>query len=103
MASLKHRLSGICYPEIRLLPKQVPFDSIELVGMATGLILVTTLTSYVADGLSVGARIARGLANFVVAVPLLALALGPFSWRRTRRGLRIEIERLLSGKVQNRP
>ena len=103
MSSLKHRFSGLWYPELRSFSederhlalaraKEARFDSIELVGMAIGLVIVTTFTSYAAEGLSVAARIAKGLANFVIAIPLLGLTLGPFLWRRTRRGLRIELE-----------
>ena len=69
--------------------RQTPLDAIELVGMALGTVVVTWLTHY---SLPVeGGVLSRVLAiavNFAVAVPLLALAFGPFHVRRLRRGLR---------------
>ena len=103
MPTLSQRLGVACHPELRLLPesqrlvvlergRETPFDIVELIGMAAGLALVTAITSYSADGLSVSMRVARGLANMVIALPLLAETLGPFLWRRTRRGVRAELD-----------
>lgn len=94
-----HRVNELLYPELRAVPKserarflddarQTPFDVIELVGLAMGLGVVTAFTSYAVDGLGLGERMARGVSNFIIALPLLALTMGPFLWRRTRRGLR---------------
>ena len=104
MPTLSQRLGVTCHPGLNWLPeserlvaleraRETPFDLVELLGMAAGLVLVTTVTSYAVDGLSVGMRVAKGIANMVVAVPLLALTVGPFLWRRTRRGVRVEIEK----------
>ena len=104
MPTLSQRLGLACHPELRSLPesarlaaleraRDTRFDLVELVGMTAGLALVTAVTSYSADGLSVSMRVARGIANMVVALPLLALTLGPFLWRRTRRGVRAELDK----------
>lgn len=84
MPTLSQRLGVAFHPELNSLPeserlvaleraRETPFDLVELVGMAAGLVLVTTVTSYAVDGLSVGMR--------------------PFLWRCTRRGVRAELEK----------
>jgi hypothetical protein len=104
MPTLSQRLVVACHPELRSLPeserlvvlergRETPFDIVELIGMAAGLALVTAITSYSADGLSVSMRVATGIANMVIALPLLAVTLGPFLWRRTRRGVRAELDK----------
>jgi hypothetical protein len=70
-----------------------PLDTVELLGIAGGLVAVTALTRYGAVELSLAQRLGMVAANFVVAVPLLAVAIAPFHFRRVRRGLR-EILRL---------
>lgn len=91
--------SDFLYPELHGLPvaerasrlrlaRQIPFDAIELFGMAAGLVVVTALTRYAAEGLDAMGRVVVALANFAIALPLLALCLGPFYVRRVRRGLR---------------
>lgn len=69
--------------------RQTPLDAIELLGMAVATVIVTWLTHYslpLAGGV-LSRVLAMGI-NFAVAVPLLALAYGPFHVRRLRRGLR---------------
>lgn len=89
----------ILYPELRLFApeeraralaaaRETPFDALELFGMAAGVALVTALTRYAGAELDAMQRFAAGTLNFVIALPLLALAVGPFFVRRVRRGLR---------------
>lgn len=68
--------------------RDTPLDMLELLGMAGGLVLVTALTRYGLPAADAATRFAAMALNFAVAVPLLALALGPFHLRRLRRGLR---------------
>lgn len=68
--------------------RETPLEPFELLGMAAGLVAVTALTGYGTADSSLAARFGAALINFVVAMPLLALALGPFHLRRLRRGLR---------------
>jgi hypothetical protein len=63
-------------------------DLVELLGMAAGLVAVTALTRLALVDVDMATRFAVLLANFVVAVPLLALLLGPWHLRRLQRGLR---------------
>jgi hypothetical protein len=97
------QLAELLYPELRALPpeqreralgraKEWPFDVVELLGMAAGLVLVTAFTRYGVDYLDVGGRFALAVLNFLVAIPLLALAAGPFLVRRTRRGLQAQMK-----------
>ena len=77
-------LAGLLHPELRLLPapersralraaRRVPFDILELVGLAAAIVAAPSLLR------EVGA---------LAAVPLIAITAGPFLARRTRRGLR---------------
>jgi hypothetical protein len=92
------QLQLILYPELRLLgegervrllrlARSLPFDLVELLGMAGAVVLVTAATRYGVrhDALE---QLGLVLANFVIAIPLLAVTVGPFLYRRTRRGLR---------------
>jgi hypothetical protein len=94
-----NRLWPALLPELRKFPaaeqdealnaaRHTALDVIELVGMAAGLVVVTALTRYTVADAHMSTRFAATLLNFVVAVPLLALILGPFQVRRMRRGLR---------------
>ena len=73
--------------------RATPFDVIELVGMAFGLVAAVSLTRYGAEHWDLLERVAAALANFVLAIPLLALLVGPFLVRRIRRGLDYEAAR----------
>jgi hypothetical protein len=67
--------------------RETPFDVVELIGIAIGLVLVTFLTRYSVGELGVTRRVLAILLNFLFAIPLLALFVGPFWVRRVRRGL----------------
>ena len=64
-----------------------PFDFLEWVGILAALVFVVSFTRYSVAGFNLIDRFAVALANFLVAVPLLVLTVGPFLVRRTRRGL----------------
>ena len=68
-----------------------PLDWVELAGLGFAVVGVALLTRYGVDGLALLERLSAATANFVLAVPLLAVAAGPFLWRRTRRALREEL------------
>lgn len=68
--------------------RNTALDLTELLGMAAGLVLVTALTRYGLTETSLSSRFSAAVLNFIVAVPLLAVCLGPFHLRRLRRGLR---------------
>lgn len=55
--------------------------------MLAALVRVVSLTRYGIAGFSLVDRFAAMLANFLVAIPLLVVTVGPFLVRRTRRGL----------------
>lgn len=93
------RLWPVLLPELRRIPdadraraldaaRATALDLLELVGMAAGLVVVSALTRHLLAGTSVAERFGTTIANFVVAIPLLVIALGPFHVRRLRRGLR---------------
>lgn len=74
------------------LARETSLDVIELAGMAVGLVVVTALTKYSVPELSMASRFALALVNFAIAMPLLAVVLGPFHLRRVRRGLRQQLQ-----------
>lgn len=93
----------ILYPELRSFPLKereeavrraadTPLDAMELIGMAAGMVVVTAITSYGGLDLDGDQRFSAAAVNFLLAIPLLLLALGPFHVRRLRRGLRAEID-----------
>ena len=99
-----NRLWPVLLPELRQFPaaeqdpalkaaRDTPLDILELLSMAAGLVLVTALTRYSLSDANVSTRFGAAVLNFVVAVPLLALVLGPFHIRRLRRGLRDQLQR----------
>ena len=63
------------------------FDVVELVGIATGLIVTTAATRAGFAGLDGVQRVAAILLVFVTALPILCMLVGPFLVRRTRRNL----------------
>ena len=64
-------------------------ESLELVGIAVWLVLVTGLTKYLLVGTSMSSDLSATLVmNLVVTVPLLVAAFVPVHLRRLRRGLR---------------
>lgn len=68
--------------------RDTPLDLLELLGMAIGLVVVTSLTRHLWDFSSLAGRLGSTLLNLAAAMPLLVLLLGPFHIRRLRRGLR---------------
>lgn len=99
-----HSLQDLLYPQLRSFAagerrcalreaRDTPFDVIELVGMAFGLVTTVSLTCYGLEQWGPLERLAVAVANFAVAVPLLTLLIGPFLVRRTRRGLDQELAR----------
>lgn len=68
--------------------RRTEFDVFELVGIAFALVVVTSLTQYTLADSAPTSRILAALFNFIVAVPLIGVALAPFHLRRLRRGLR---------------
>ena len=98
-----NRVWQLLLPELQQIPqaerdgalrkaRRHELDAIELVGRAAGLVVVTALTRYsITDG-AMSSRFAAALVNFVVALPLLVVALGPFHVRRIRRGLRDQLQ-----------
>jgi hypothetical protein len=96
------RLWPALLPELRRFPpseqdealrvaRRTDLDLIELLGMAAGLVVVTAVTRYTLSDANMSTRFAATLVNFVVALPLLVIALGPFHVRRLRRGLREQL------------
>lgn len=95
-------IKDFLYPELHLFAAEArdrvfeearatSFDALELFGMAAGLVVVTALTSYASAELGSTLQFALPILNFLIAIPLLALAIGPFLVRRIRRGLRARI------------
>ena len=98
MDRLRELFENLLYPELqaygrkdrdRLLQEasKEPYDFLEWVGILAALVLVVSFTRYGVAGFSLVDRFAVMLANFLVAVPLLVVTVGPFLVRRTRRGL----------------
>jgi hypothetical protein len=95
---MKEQIEEMLYPELRaygrnerarLLQKASaePFDIVEWLAILLGLVLVASFTRYNAAGFSLVDRFAVALANFLIAIPLLVVTVGPFLVRRTRRDL----------------
>jgi hypothetical protein len=95
-------LNSLLYPRLDSFPaderanalrhaRETSFDVIELIGIAAGLVLVTAITRYQLDTSSAAEGFLRAIGNFVVALPLLAIFVGPFLVRRVRRGLDREL------------
>lgn len=104
----------VAYPALRQLPRiewddalaqarETGFDTIELIGVVAGVAFATYLLRFDANQAATLALPARYLIQFVVAAPLLALVVGPFYLRRTRRGLDQEIERRHGLGLSNLP
>lgn len=98
-------IEKLLYPELKSIAphhqnhalkqaKEEPFELLEWAGIIFGLVIAVSLTRYAAAGMGAVERIAAALANFVVAVPIIVILVGPFLVRRTRRGL----QRYLDGR-----
>jgi len=92
------------YPALRQLPRsdwdealeharEMSFDTTEWMGIVVGVAFATYLLRFDADQATALILPVRYFIQFLAAVPLLALIVGPFYLRRTRRGLDEEIER----------
>ena len=71
--------------------RRTDMDPLELVGVAFSVVLVSWITEYAIGSGSPGSRVLALAVNAVIALPLLALAVAPFQWRRLRRGLRAQL------------
>lgn len=101
--SVKEEIENLLYPDLRpygrmdrdrLLrkAKEVPLQPLEWAGILLGLVFTVALTRYGAAEAGPIGRIAVGLTNFVVALLLLGVTAGPFLVRRTRRGIRSQLD-----------
>lgn len=92
------------YPALRQLPpvewdtalaqaRETSFDTMEWIGIVAGVVFATYLLRFDANQAAALTLPARYFIQFLAAVPLLTLVVGPFYLRRTRRGLDQEIER----------
>jgi hypothetical protein len=95
---LRDLIDNLLYPELRTYGRKdrvrllqeaskEPLDFLEWVGMLAALVLVVSFTRYSVAGLAIVDRFAIAIANFLVAIPLLVVTLGPFLVRRNKRGL----------------
>lgn len=93
----------VLYPELRRFEAarqpgalkvagECSFDMIEYVGLALALAVTVLLTRYSAAGMGLADRFGAAVANFIIAIPCLVIFAGPFYVRRTRRGLRAQLE-----------
>jgi hypothetical protein len=73
--------------------RETALDIFELIGMAAGLVLATALTKFSLTDADMSTRFGMTILNLIVALPLLAVCLGPFHLRRLRRGLRDQLQR----------
>jgi hypothetical protein len=92
------------YPQLSAIPppqheaalraaKRISFDVIELLGIAFALVITVSITRYALQDARAIERLWVAALNFVVAVPLLAVLVGPFLVRRVRRGLALQAGR----------
>jgi len=110
-ARIGRLLRLLAYPRLRDLPpdqwegilnraRNTEFDAIEWAGIMAGV-------AFAAFALRSGAGepeslFTRYLGQFVLALPLLMVLVGPFFLRRTRRGLDLELEKRNGGHSWNR-
>jgi hypothetical protein len=102
--SLGRLALAFAYPALRKLPnaewdrvleqaREGSFDTMEWMGIVAGVAFATYLLHIDADQAMALSLPVRYFVQFIAAVPLLTLTVGPFYLRRTRRGLDQEIER----------
>lgn len=100
-AKMGRRLRLLAYPQLRDFPsdqwegvltraRDTPFDAIEWAGIVAGVAFAAFALRSGAGG--PGPLFTLYLAQFVLALPLLVVLVGPFYLRRTRRGLDLELE-----------
>lgn len=101
---LKRMALAITYPALRQLPvaewdkvleqaREGSFDTMEWLGIVAGIAFATYILRFDAEQAAALSLPVRYFIQFLAAVPLLGLIVGPFYLRRTRRGLDQEIER----------
>lgn len=94
----------LAYPALRQIPsanweealqraRDADFDSIEWLGVLGGLVAVTYLLRIDPEEAASLSLPMRYIFQFLAALPLLLVIVGPFYVRRTRRGLEQEIAR----------
>ena len=78
----------------RLLRKaaETSLDFFEWTGILAAIIFVVAATRYSSVDFGFLDRVAVALVNFAVSLLLLGIAAGPFLVRRTRRGLRSQLD-----------
>jgi hypothetical protein len=101
-----NRLRLLLMPELRQFPggrqskalqsaRDCPLESLELIGIAIWLVIVTSFTKFLLTQAGMEADPSMTLAvNIVVDVPLLAAVFVPIHIRRLRRGLRRQLKQL---------
>lgn len=67
--------------------REEPLDLLELGGIALAIVCVAAITRYTLVDASIATRLTAGFSNFLIALPLLVVGIGPFHVRRVRRGL----------------
>lgn len=96
--TLRHGLLALALPRLDALPpgerekaaeqaRQIEFDATERIGIVAGVVLTAYLLRFDAAQAQAMSLPMRYLIQFISALPLLALLVGPFLLRRTRRGL----------------
>ena len=101
----------LAYPRLRELPpghwsatveraRNTAFDGIEWAGIATGVAFTTFALRPI--GVEVDSVFDRYLGQFLLALPLLVVLVGPFLLRRTRRGLDRELAQRNGGESWDR-
>jgi hypothetical protein len=100
---IRIEIENLLYPELRpydrperdrLLRKAAgtSLEPLEWAGILLGLVVAVALTRYSVAEVGPIGRIAVGLINFVVALLLLGITAGPFLIRRTRPGIRSQLD-----------
>lgn len=98
LLALRHGLLAIALPRLAELPpaerekaaeqaRQIDFDATERVGIVAGMVLTAYLLRFDPAQAQTMSLPLRYLVQFIAALPALALLVGPFLLRRTRRGL----------------
>ena len=96
--TLRQGLQTIALPRLAELPpgerekaaeqaRQAEFDATERIGIVAGVVLTAYLLRFDPAQVQAMSLPLRYLVQFIAALPLLALLVGPFMLRRTRRGL----------------
>jgi hypothetical protein len=101
----------LAYPQLRDLPpdqwegvltraRATPFDAIELAGILAGVAFAAFALR--SDASEPGSLFIHYLAQFVLALVMLVVLVGPFYLRRTRRGLDLALAQRNGGDTWNR-